>query len=620
MVIPSPVSADDEEDVEVIEIRTGRVPEVSELPSSLVTVVEAGDMGPGMVTTSMMAKAAPAARVREFGGPGQQVTVGLRGAAPHQTRVQIDGVPLPDPIGTGVDLSFLPAAFVERVEILRGAASIQAGSGALGGVVNLITPSEKVDGFFGRLSAGSYNTWNSSAGTAFESGRSRFLLVATGLNTSGDFEFLDNRGTQYNPYDDERRVRENNDVLRGGILFKGSSDLGSGAELKLTHQLVGIDRGVAGLLGFTAEEARDTAWSGLLDLRVRIPVSDASLEAGANLLLTGQHFEDPKGELTGVPIDNRQEGSYLEAFSAGIFPMGQSHLLRLRLAYRNSGLRDAQLADPERNEVHATTGAELVVYSGALKIVPAIGVGYVSGAGFQWAPALGAVAEIADRLFLRTNLARAYRVPNFSELFLQTGYAVGNEDLEPESAWSADAGIEWSGLKNWRFALAGFYARYFDLIVYTSGFRYRPINVGQAEMGGLELEIAGRPFEGLELSGHYTLLLTADRSGKPNREGKELPGRPRHTAGLRAWGKWKRLLAEADLYFVSSNYVNEANTKELSARLLLNAGIGVDAGSGMKVMLQAKNLLDDQISDVRGLPLPGISFFITVGMTRGGRT
>ena len=620
LVIPSAVSAGEEEDVEVIEIRTGRVPEVSELPSSLVTVVEADDMGPGMVTTSMMAKAAPAARVREFGGPGQQVTVGLRGAAPHQTRVQIDGVPLPDPIGTGVDLSFLPAAFVERVEILRGAASIQAGSGALGGVVNLITPSEKVDGFFGRLSAGSYNTWNSSAGTAFDSGNSRFLLVATGLNSSGDFEFLDNRGTQYNPYDDELRVRGNNDVLRGGILFKGSTRLGQGAELRLTHQLVGIERGVAGLLGFTAEEARDTAWSGLLDLRARIPVSDASLEAGANLLLTGQHFEDPKGELTGVPIDNRQEGSYLEAFSAAIVPLGQSHLLRARLAYRHSGLRDDQLTDPDRDEVHASAGAEFVVLSDALKIVPAVGVGYVSGAGFQWAPALGAVAEIADRLFLRANLARAYRVPNFSELFLQTGYAVGNEDLEPESAWSADAGIEWSGLKNWRFALSGFYARYFDLIVYTSGFRYRPINVGQAEMGGLELEIAGRVFEGLEVSGHYTLLLTADRSGKPNRDGKQLPGRPRHTAGLRAWGKWKRLLAEADLYFVSSNFVNEANTKELSARLLLNAGIGIDAGSGMKVMLQAKNLLDDQISDVRGLPLPGISFFITVGMTRGGRT
>lgn len=617
---PQPARAGEEEDAQVVEIRAERVPEVSDLPSSLVTVVAAEDLGPGMVTTTMMARAAPAVRLREFGGPGQQVTVGLRGAAPHQTRVQLDGVPLPDPIGAGVDLAFVPAAFVERMEVLRGAASFQAGSGALGGVIDLITPTEKAEGFFGRLSAGSYNTFNGSLGTAFGSGRSRFLLLASGLNTSGDFGFLYNRGTEYNPHDDEWRVRENNDVLRGGLLFKGATRLGQGAELKLTHRLVGVERGVAGLLGFTSNRARDAAWSGLVDLRARLPIGAASLEAGANLLLTGQHFADPLGELTGVPIDSRQEGQYLEAFTAGVFPLGSAHLLRARLAWRGSGLRDASLGDPAREEVNASAGAEFFLLSDTLKIIPALGAGYVSGAGFQWAPALGAVAEVADHLYLRSNLARAYRVPNFSELYLKSGFAVGNLDLEPESVWSADAGIEWTGLRDWRFALAGFYARYFDMIVYTSGFRYRPINIGEAEMGGLELEVGGRLAEGLEVSGHYTLLLTADRTGKPNRDGNQLPGRPRHTAGLRAWGKWNRLLAEAGLYYVSENYVNEANTKELSSRLLLDAGIGVDAGSGMKVMLQAKNILNDQIQDVRGLPLPGISLFITVGVTRGGRT
>jgi hypothetical protein len=138
-------------------------------------------------------------------------------------------------------------------------------------------------------------------------------------------------------------------------------------------------------------------------------------------------------------------------------------------------------------------------------------------------------------------------------------------------------------------------------------------------MGGLELEIGGEVTDGLEISGHYTLLLTANRTGQPNREGKQLPGRPRHTAGVRAWGKWKRLLAEADLYYVSSNYYNEVNTKELDSRLLLAAGVGVDVGWGIEMMLQAKNILNDQVSDVRGLPLPGISLFITVRVSRGGR-
>jgi outer membrane receptor protein involved in Fe transport len=574
-----------------------------------------------MVTTSMMARAAPSARVREFGGPGHQVTMGLRGAAAHQTAVLLDGVPLPDPTGAGVDLSAIPAAFIDRMEILRGAASLQAGSGALGGLVNLVTPSEKVEGFFGRLSAGSFNTYNGNVGTAFESGKSRFMLVASGLSTSGDFDFLDDRGTVYNPYDDEWRVRGNNDAIRGGYLLKGSFRPFESFELKLTHQLVGTERGVPGLLGFTSTQARESAWSGVLDLRGRLPLGESSLEMGANLLLTGQHFKDPLGELTGVPIDNRQEGRYLEVFTAGVFPLGRPHLLWARLSFFNGDLRDDALEDPDRNSVSARAGAELTFLSDALKIVPGVGVEYFSDAGFQWAPALGVVAEVADRLFLRANLARAYRAPNFVELYFQGGQAVGNPDLEPESAWSADAGIEWIGLEKWRFALAGFYSRYSDLIVFepSSNFRYCPLNVGEADMGGLELEIGGEVTDGLEISGHYTLLLTANRTGQPNREGKQLPGRPRHTAGIRAWGKWKRLLAEADLYYVSSNFYNEVNNKELDSRLLLAAGVGVDVGWGIEMMLQAKNILNDQVSDVRGLPLPGISLFITVRVSRGGR-
>jgi outer membrane cobalamin receptor len=178
---------------EVVEVKASRTPQVSELPSAQVTVIKTEDLGPGVVTTSMMAKAAPAARVREFGGLGQQVTIGLRGAAANQTLVQIDGVTLPDPTGSGVDLSGLPASFVERMEVLRGASSVQAGTGALGGVINLVTRSEKSAGYFGRTTAGSFETFQASAGTAFGIGIHRFLLVASGLTTAGDFSFIDNR-------------------------------------------------------------------------------------------------------------------------------------------------------------------------------------------------------------------------------------------------------------------------------------------------------------------------------------------------------------------------------------------------------------------------------------------
>jgi outer membrane receptor protein involved in Fe transport len=63
--------------------------------------------------------------------------VGASGAS--RAIVLDDGVPLNDPFGGWVYWSRVPRASVRRVEVLRGGASSLYGSGALGGVVNIMT-------------------------------------------------------------------------------------------------------------------------------------------------------------------------------------------------------------------------------------------------------------------------------------------------------------------------------------------------------------------------------------------------------------------------------------------------------------------------------------------------
>ena len=108
-------TSEEPESAEVVEIRAERLSQASPLPSSLVTVIDIEDLGPGLVTTATITRAAPSVRLREFGGPGQMVTIGLRGAAAHQTLVQIAGVPIPDATGMGVDLAALPADLFGKV-------------------------------------------------------------------------------------------------------------------------------------------------------------------------------------------------------------------------------------------------------------------------------------------------------------------------------------------------------------------------------------------------------------------------------------------------------------------------------------------------------------------------
>jgi outer membrane receptor protein involved in Fe transport len=401
--------------------------------------------------------------------------------------------------------------------------------------------------------------------------------------------------------------------------LKARRRFSNGAWLGLTQKFMLMARGVPGLMGFTASQAKESGWTELLDIRIGVPAGSLLLEGGADLFTSGRALQDPLGELTGTVLDQDQELRVLGAHLMALVPFGTSHMLRSRLNWRWTGLDDDGFANPERRCLSGEVSAQLKLAANLLEINPWLRLEHTSDTGWQLAPGLGLAYEIQPGLLVKSNLARAYRVPNFNELYLSGGFQVGNPDLVPERGWTFDAGLEWRPSKSYRVSLAGFYSRYSQLIVYEpiSNFRYKPLNTDGAEIGGIEIEASLRPLRWLDIAAHYTFLLPTDRSGRSNRDGNDLPGRPRHTAGLRLNGKWNRWLARAAVSFVGANFINQANTKQLPYRFLLNLGLGVDAGSGMTVMLEAKNLLDNQVQDVRGLPLPGISFFLTIGITKG---
>lgn len=80
---------------------------------------------------------------------------------------------------------------------------------------------------------------------------------------------------------------------------------------------------------------------------------------------------------------------------------------------------------------------------------------------------VGATYAVNERLILRVNLAKAYRVPNLSELtsYGEHGnrFEIGNEKLDPENAWETDASLHYHG-EYLSFDLAGFYNHIDDYI------------------------------------------------------------------------------------------------------------------------------------------------------------
>lgn len=113
----------------------------SESGSSVSVITEAQIAATQETQLSEVLRQTVGLDVVQTGGPGRQTSVFLRGANPAQTKVLIDGIPINDPISASraFDFGTLTVDNIERIEVVRGPLSLQYGSDAMGGVINIIT-------------------------------------------------------------------------------------------------------------------------------------------------------------------------------------------------------------------------------------------------------------------------------------------------------------------------------------------------------------------------------------------------------------------------------------------------------------------------------------------------
>src|SRR5262245_4904848 len=82
----------------------------------------------------------PGTDITGFGSPGQSAFASIRGAAPDQVLVLIDGVKVNDLTTGQYDFANLTTENIDRIEVLRGGGGALYGSEAIGGVINVLTP------------------------------------------------------------------------------------------------------------------------------------------------------------------------------------------------------------------------------------------------------------------------------------------------------------------------------------------------------------------------------------------------------------------------------------------------------------------------------------------------
>jgi len=121
------------------------------------------------------------------GGPGTTSNLFLRGSASLNVLVLIDGVPQTRQDTTGtVSLEHIMLDQVERVEVVRGNVSAIYGSGAIGGVIQIfMRQGQGASKAFLQVEAGSYGSVRSVAGVGGQVGDTRFSVGLGQRRTDG---------------------------------------------------------------------------------------------------------------------------------------------------------------------------------------------------------------------------------------------------------------------------------------------------------------------------------------------------------------------------------------------------------------------------------------------------
>ncbi|MBE0618373.1 MAG: TonB-dependent receptor [Proteobacteria bacterium] len=506
MIAPAQVAT--LEPVVVTATRTPR--QVSEVAPS-VTVISAEEIqSTGAQRLQEVLRDVVGVNVVENGPPGSLATVSIRGSEAQQVLVLLDGIRLNSPQLGQFDLANLPVSLaqIERIEVLRGPASALYGSNALGGVVQIVTRRPEAEP---RTSLSWSEARRDDREVSFSTGRKLgplgFRLGAAQQHSQG--------------------YRENSDLDQ--TTFDGllSLDLPSGFSLEASAFHLRKENGVPGPEGWESPDARqkDDNTSAMLSLTG--PTGPVTLTGRAVYDRFHNTYEDP-GAWTPIDDDHLAEslGGELQADTRlGIQEATVGgEFYRDFLDSSANGARDqSRWAVFGQDTVEVTSWASLL-----------LGVRYDAHSDFrnEWSPRASLLVSRWEATQVRASVGRAYRAPTFNDRFWPfDGYAQGNPDLDPETAWEYELGVT-QDLGRWgSVTIAGFRRDAKDLIDWqaedpTDPFSvWSPVNVGQSRTWGAESGSNVNLGRQVTLGANYTYLHAVDRD-----TGALLPGKPRHQA------------------------------------------------------------------------------------------
>jgi len=585
--------------------------------------------------------------IQRYGGLGSFSTVSIRGSTAEQVQVYLDGVPLNQAAGGGVDLGDLPIGGVESIEIYRGSVPARFGGNSIGGVIHIRTQDAGGQDQ-ARLQArsGSFSTHQLSLSAGRRTGRWDMLGLVDLSVSDNDFRFWDDNGTEYNAADDEWAHRANSDFHSLRAMAK--ADAPWGASRILLHSTVDLShRGIPGIGNYQSLHTRYDTWRSVTELELFGPLSPAGHSGyrlkGYQVVQVGR-YKDLRGEVgagsrhdrnTTRSLGGRGElnalllrgglltvfvGVRRETFDPDNLLRKASQLLDSR---RHSVSSGAEIEIPlVRELVRLTGGAQLEVIDDTFYDEKIIAVDELLPSrdnverlrGFRF----GGQVQLTDGWALKGHSGRYQRAPSFYELFGDRGAVTGNTDLTSEEGRNWDVGLVYRGPDRPSGPLTAEVVYYRNVVddlirfIQNSQRVSRPHNIGKGRTHGVESRVQTRWSGTVQAGGSYVYQHAENRSPYVYERGNDLPNSPRHTLNGRLSLSRKQVSLRYELSRESRHFLDRANLRAVPSRTIHNLGGSVGVADGTELSCEIRNLTANQVADLWGYPLPGRAFFITL--------
>ena len=423
----------------------------------------------------------PSADLRQRAPNNVQGDLSIRGSTFGQTLVLIDGLRVND-AQTGhhnLNLPFGTSA-VERIEILKGSGSALYGSDAVGGVVNFITRTPERTEVRLRTGLGNHGV-NQQAGSisVAQKGWAEHLTFtrdfSTGFMENRDYRnlALSSRTHISTPLGPARVVLSHADRPFGAEQFYGNFNSWERTKTWFASMQQGLGERTTASFGFR----RHTDLFVLFRDRPQVYTNrhatencQFALRRWESLGRNARFHYGAEGLHETIASNNL--GHHSRGRGAGYFALDVRALRRFSFTVG------------ARHELHGSLNS-------------------------QFSPTAAAGVWLSPRVKLRASASRAFRVPTFTDLYYRDPATLGSPDLEPETAWSYEAGLDWNAGGKVRGEFAVFrrlHRNGIDYIRAGDDPRWRAANHQRLRFDGVEAGVTVMAARDHRLGLHYAHL------------------------------------------------------------------------------------------------------------------